>query len=77
VFVLEVGPFQSTFTNARLIIVAGMFIGINVVCSIYVKMSMDNAYVFVYEEVMVYMIVALVGLAVLFAVLEHILAWKR
>ena len=76
-FVLEVGPFKSTFTNARLIIVAGMFIRINVVCSIYVKMSMDNAYVFVYEEVMVYMIVALVGLAVLFAVLEHILGWKR
>ena len=43
-----------------------VIIGINVVYCIYLQLSMQNNYVILYEEIVVYLVLALVALSVFF-----------
>lgn len=72
-----VRPFLSTFTNFRLIAVAlGLIIG-EVIMSMYLYHSSNNDYRFFLEELIVYVMLGILGLSVVFAILQHILAWKH
>lgn len=68
-FLIEFRPFDSIFTNIRLMVVSLLFLAINIVCTIYLKFSLDNNYLFIYEIIAVYLVLALTVLAVVFAVL--------
>ena len=54
-----------------------LMLGASVIFAIYAKMSMDGSYVMLYEELALYLILGMVAAAVLFIVIEHVLAWRR
>lgn len=49
VFLMEVRPFESCFTNFRLMTTSLVLIAISVVFCVYLKLSMESNYVMIYE----------------------------
>jgi hypothetical protein len=76
-FVLIVHPFESTFTNLRIALLSLCFVGTSVVFCVYLKMADNNHYDILYEEIIIYLVLTLLALAFIFALAEHLLAWRR
>ena len=77
VFLIETRPFESTFTQFRLIVISLSFMATNVVLCIYLQLGTNDNYNILYEELTIYMMVGLLGLSTLFMFIEHLLAWRR
>jgi hypothetical protein len=77
VFLLAVRPFLSTYTNFRLVAVSIALLAGEIVMAMYLYYSGKNEYKYFYEQLTVYILLGVLSLAVLFAFLQHILAWKH
>ena len=44
---------------------------------IYLYQSMQGNYSFLYEQLIIYLLLGLLAMAALFAFLEHVLGWRR
>jgi hypothetical protein len=73
---LAVKPFSSSFTNFRIIVVSLLIIATNATIEIYIYNSQNSNYLISYERLTVYLILATLGAATLFIILEHIKAWS-
>jgi len=77
IFIIRIRPFQSNFTNLRLITISLLFLGTNIICCLYLYFSKQLTYIIFYEELIIYLIVGIAGMSLLFLILEHLLAWRK
>lgn len=76
-FLLVVRPFESSFTNFRLVVISLALIATDVVMCIYLYQSMQGSYNLMYEKLVIFLVLSVLGMGVLFAFLEHLQAWRR
>lgn len=76
-FMVIVRPFTSRFSNFRIIIVSLVLIAANISMLIYIYNSQANSYQISYERLTVYLVLAVIGSASLFIILQHIMAWSK
>lgn len=76
-FLLVVSPFQSSFTNFRLILMSLTATASHVIMCIYLYQSIAGNYSLFFEKLVVYLVLGTLASAVLFVCLEHFMAWRR